>query len=37
MNYLKIVEAKKNQLVDALKEVKRLCTEFGFASGMLKG
>jgi len=28
-----MVEAKKN----AMKEVKRLCKEFGFTAGMLKG
>ncbi|MDC0461893.1 hypothetical protein OAM34_02675 [Alphaproteobacteria bacterium] len=32
-----IVEAKKNELGNALKEVKRLCKEFGFMAGMLKG
>ena len=32
-----IVEAKKNERAYALKEVKRLCKEFGFAAGMLKG
>ena len=37
MDYLKIVEAKKNERTDALKEVKRLCREFGFTAGMLKG
>jgi hypothetical protein len=31
-----MVEAKKNERV-ALKEIKRLCKEFGFAAGMLKG
>ena len=31
------VEAKKNERANALKEVKRLCKEFGFTSGMLKG
>jgi len=30
-------EAKKNERTDALKEVKRLCKEFGFKSGMVKG
>ena len=29
-------EAKKNELANALKEVKRLCKEFGFTAGMLK-
>lgn len=37
MDYLKIVEAKKNERTDALKEVKRLCREFGFTAGMLMG
>jgi len=32
-----MVEAKKNERANALKEVKRLCKEFGFTSGMLKG
>ena len=32
-----MVEAKKNERANALKEVKRLCTEFGFTAGMLKG
>ena len=31
------VEAKKNERANALKEVKRLCKEFGFTTGMLKG
>ena len=30
-------EAKKNERAIALKEVKRLCKEFGFTAGMLKG
>ena len=30
-------EAKKNERANALKEVKRLCKEFGFTGGMLKG
>ena len=37
MDYLKMVEAKKNERANALKEVKRLCKEFGFTAGMLKG
>ena len=37
MDYLKMVEAKKNELSNTLKEVKRLCKEFGFTAGMLKG
>lgn len=32
-----MVEAKKNERATALKEVKRLCKEFGFTAGMLKG
>lgn len=31
-----MVEAK-NERASALKEVKRLCKEFGFAAGMFKG
>ena len=31
-----MVEAKKNERTNALKEVKRLCKEFGFTVGMLK-
>ena len=30
-----MVEAKKNERTNALKEVKRLCKEFGFTAGML--
>jgi len=30
-------EAKKNERVNALKEVKRLCKEFDFTAGMHKG
>ena len=30
-------KAKKNECANALKEVKRLCKEFGFTAGMLKG
>ena len=37
MDYFKMVEAKKNERANALKEVKRLCKEFGFTAGMLKG
>ena len=33
----KMVEAKKNERTNALKEVKRLCKEFGLTAGMLKG
>ena len=29
--------AKKNEFTNALKEVKRLCKEFEFTAGMLKG
>ena len=32
-----MVEAKKNERANALKEVKRLCKEFGITAGMLKG
>ena len=32
-----MVEAKKIERTKALKEVKRLCKEFGFTAGMLKG
>ena len=32
-----IVVAKKNELANALKEVQRLCKEFGFTAGVLKG
>jgi hypothetical protein len=32
-----IVEAKKNERANALKEVKRLCKEFGLTAGMFKG
>ena len=32
-----MVEAKKSERIDTLKEVKRLCKEFGFTTGMLKG
>ena len=31
-----MVEVKKNKRAQALKEVKRLCKEFGFTAGMLK-
>ena len=33
----KMKEAKKHERANALKEVKRLFKEFGFAAGMLKG
>ena len=32
-----MVEAKQNERASALKKVKRLCKEFGFTAGMLKG
>ena len=32
----KMVEVKKNGFAIVLKEVKRLCKEFGFTAGMLK-
>ena len=32
-----MIEPKKNERANALKEVKRLCKEFGFTAGMLKG
>jgi len=32
-----MVKAKKNDRANALKEVKHLCKELGFAAGMLKG
>jgi len=31
-----MVEARKNERTNALKEVKRLCKEFGFTAGMLE-
>lgn len=31
-----MIEAKKHERANALKEVKRLCKEFGFTTGMLK-
>ena len=31
---MRIVEAKKNERANALKEVKRLCKQFGFTAGM---
>ena len=33
----KIQLAKKSELAEALKTVKRLCKQFGFSSGMLRG
>ena len=32
-----MVEVKKNERVNALKEVKRLFKEIGFTTGMIKG
>ena len=32
-----ILEANKNERANVLKEVKRLCKEFDFTTGMLKG
>ena len=32
-----MIEPKKNESANAPKEVKRLCKEFGFTAGMLKG
>jgi len=32
-----MVEAKKNERANALKEVKCLCKEFGYTACMLKG
>ena len=32
-----IIMTKKNERANALKEVKRLCKEFGFTAGILKG
>jgi hypothetical protein len=34
---MKMIEAKKKERANALKEVKRLCKEFGFTAGFLKG
>ena len=34
---LQMVEAKKNERANALKEVKGLFKEFGFTAGMVKG
>jgi hypothetical protein len=31
-----MIETKKNERTDALKEVKRFCKDFGFTAGMLK-
>ena len=32
-----MIEAKKSERANALKELKRRCKEFGFTAGMLKG
>ena len=32
-----LIEVKKNQLANALKQVKRLCKEFCFTNSILKG
>ena len=32
-----MIEAKKNERANALREVKDACKEFGFTVGMLKG
>jgi len=32
-----ILAAKKNERAKAIKEVKRLCKEFGFTVGIFKG
>jgi hypothetical protein len=32
-----MVEAKKNERANEVKEVKRLCTEFSFDTGIFKG
>ena len=32
-----MVEAKKNERANALKQVKRFCKEFGFIAGLLRG
>ena len=32
-----MAEAKKNERTNVLKEIKRLCKEFGFTAVMLKG
>ena len=32
-----MVEAKKNERANTLKEVKCLCKEFGFTAGILRG
>ena len=32
-----MIDDMKNERVNAFKEVKRLCKEFGFTAGILKG
>ena len=32
-----MIKAKKNKSANALKEIKRLCKEFGLTAGMPKG
>lgn len=32
-----MAETKKNECANALKDAKRLCKEFAFTAGMLKG
>ena len=32
-----MMQTKKNERANVLQEVKRLCKEFGFTAGMLKG
>ena len=32
-----MIENKENERTNPLKKVKRLCKEFGFTAGMLKG
>jgi hypothetical protein len=34
---IELEKAKKEERANALNEVKRLCKEFGFTAGMLKG
>ena len=34
---VEVDKAKKEERANALNEVKRLCKEFGFTAGMLKG
>jgi hypothetical protein len=32
-----MIETKKNERTNVLREVKRLCKKFGFTAGILKG